>query len=156
MAIRYESNNNGGPFNSVMGIIIVIGVILGIYYISSLFFRLLYLASPVLLLATLVIDYKVVVNFGKWVINLFKKNAIMGIGTVVLTALAYPVVIAFLFGKALFKKRIKQAEQEYKNAREGELVDFEELESTPTKLELPELEAKPKKEGNDYEQLFED
>jgi hypothetical protein len=149
-----NSNNSESPFSSIMGVLIVVGIIFGIYYISTLFFKLLYFLSPVLLLATLVIDYKVVVNFGKWVLNLFKKNPIMGIGATVLTLLAYPVVIAFLFGKALFKKQVKQAQKEYTKAREGELVDFEELESKPKKLELPELEKKQK--GNDYEQLFED
>ena len=151
---RYESNNNGGPFNSILGILIMVGIIFGIYYISTLFFRLLYFLSPILLVATLIIDYKVVLNFGKWLINLTKRNLLMGVGAILLTLLAYPVVSAFLFGKALFKKRVKQAQQAFENQRQGELVDFEEIESKPTKLELPELEKKQK--GNDYEQLFED
>ena len=154
MKYRFESNSSGGPLSSIMGILIMVAVILGIYYISTLFFKLLYIASPVLLLATLVIDYRVVVNFGKWVLSQLKKNPVVGIVAILLTALAYPLVIAFLFGKALFSKRIKQAQEQYRNSQEGELVDFEEIESKPKKLELRELEKRQK--GNDYEQLFED
>ena len=146
--------NTGGPFNSIVGILMVVGVILAIYYISSLVFRLLYFVSPVLLVATLIIDYKVVVNFVKWLVSLIKRNAILGIGATLLSLVAYPITSIFLLGSALFKRKVNQVRTNYQMQKEGELVDFEEIESRPSKLELPDLEKRTQQKDNDYEQLF--
>jgi len=157
-----NNNNNGGPFSSIVGILIMVGVILGLYYISKAIFNLLYFLSPILFIATLVIDYKVVLNFGKWLVNLTKRNTVLGVGAILIALLAYPLTAMFLFSKALFKRKVEQVQKNYETQTQGELVDYEEIESTPTKLELPELEkrtqqksAQPKSTDNDYEQLFE-
>lgn len=147
-------DNTGGPFNSLVGILMVVGVILAIYYISSLVFKLLYFISPLLLVATLIIDYKVVVNFGKWLISLIKRNTILGIGATLLSLVAYPITSLFLLGTALFKRKVNQVRTNYQMQKEGELVDFEEIESRPSKLELPDLEKRTQQKDNDYEQLF--
>lgn len=151
-----SNNNNGGPFSSIVGILIMVGVILGLYYISKAIFSLLYFVSPILFIATLIIDHKVVLNFGKWLINLTKKNAVLGVGAIVIALLAYPLTAMFLFSKAMFKRKVKQVQKDYETRTEGELVEFEEIESKPAKLELPELEKKTeqKSKDNDYEQLF--
>lgn len=147
-------DNTGGPFNSIVGILMVVGVILAIYYISSLVFKLLYFISPVLLVATLIIDYKVVVNFGKWLISLIKRNTVLGIGATLLSLVAYPITSVFLLGSALFKRKVNQVRTNYQMQKEGELVDFEEIESRPSKLELPDLEKRAQQKDNGYEQLF--
>lgn len=151
-----SNNNNGGPFSSIVGILIMVGVILGLYYISKAIFSLLYFVSPILFIATLIIDHKVVLNFGKWLLNLTKKNAVLGVGAIVIALLAYPLTAMFLFSKAMFKRKVKQVQKDYETRTEGELVEFEEIESKPAKLELPELEKKTeqKSKDNDYEQLF--
>ena len=159
MSFGEEQRGNGGMFNTIVGIVMLFGVLLGIYYITSWIFQLLYYLSPVVLVATLVIDHKVVVNFVKWLVSLTRKNAIMGLGAIVISAVAFPVTALLLLGRAFLRRKAKQVEQNYREVHEGELVDFEELDSKPSTLDLPELQKRTQqqqqqKNDSDYEQLF--
>ena len=154
MQTRKEFKIGGNPINSILGIVIFVFMMIGLWFIARFFFKLLYWLSPAMLIATLIIDYKVVTGYGQWLVKLTKSNAIMGIGAIVLTVLAFPLVSAFLLSKALFKKKIKSVEKQAQQAREGEFIEYEELDSAP--LELPKLqkEKKTKDPSSDYEQLF--
>ena len=158
MQFRTEFNNNSSnPFSSIFSIIMVVLIMLGLFYMARFIFTILYYLSPIMLIAALIIDHKVVTGYAKWIVGLFKKNPIMGIGSVLLTAIGFPVVTTFLLGKALFKKRIKAAQEEAEKARKGEFIEYEELDTKP--LELPELEPRKaqKKQSSDsseYDELF--
>jgi uncharacterized membrane protein len=158
MQYRTEFNSNSSsPFNSIIGILIGIFLMVGLFYLARFIFTILYYLSPIMLIAALIIDHKVVTGYIQWMGKLFKRNPLMGAGSVLLTLIGFPIVTAFLLGKAMFKKRIKEAQQEAQQAQEaqqGEFIDYEELNSEP--LELPELEPEPRKKAdNDYDQLFE-
>ena len=107
-------------------------------------------------------DYKVVLGYVQWLIGLVKQSPLMGIGAIVLSALGFPVLTAFLLGKALFKKRIKQAQAEVRRTREGEFVEYEELEEEiqqdePIKLpEAEELQPRQKRDPNQYDNFFQE
>jgi uncharacterized membrane protein len=158
MQFRTEFNNNSSnPFSSIFSIIMIILVMLGLFYLARFIFTILYYLSPIMLIAALVIDHKVVTGYAQWIVGLFKKNPIMGIGSVLLTAIGFPVVTTFLLGKALFKKRVKAAKEEAEKARKGEFIEFEELDTKP--LELPELETRKAKkkdapDSSEYDKLF--
>ena len=144
-------NNNRNPLWSIL-----IGVffLVALFFIARFIFRILYFLSPLFLIAALVIDYKVVLNFGKWLINLVKQNAVLGIGAIVLSVFGFPLVSVYLAGRALFNKRIKEAEQAYETRTKGEIVDFEELDSEPLQLRELEEDTPKRKENNEYEDLF--
>ena len=150
--------------NTWVGLIALVFIFIAVYFIASSIFRLLAWLSPILLIATAIIDYKVIVNYVKWVIDLTKKNTPLGIGAIVLSIIGYPVLFGFLFGRALLNRRIKQAKSAATSAEEGEYVDFEELETK--KLELPPLEKQQRPEpepapqkqqkNSDYDNLFQE
>jgi len=151
-----SSNNN--PFSSIIGVVLGILFLLGLFFIARFIFTILYYLSPIMLIAALIVDHKVVMGYGKWLLRLTKDNAIMGIGAILLTVLGFPLVTLFLLGKALLRKRVKEAQEEVTQQREGEYIEYEELNSEP--LDLPQIEQWEKqaeerrRKNNDYDDFF--
>lgn len=154
MQFRKEYNMRGNPFNSIWSILMIILALVTLYFLARAIFQILYYLSPVLLIAALVINYRVVLDYIKWVGSLYRQHIGLGIGATLLSIFGFPIVSVFLFGKALFQRKLKQAEEAYERENLGELADYEELDSSP--LELPELEKKREqpKSDNEYENLF--
>lgn len=152
---RFDSNNN--PFNSIFGIIAMVVALVALFIVARFIVRILYFIAPVILIAAAIIDYKVIVGYVKWLISQTKRNALMGIGAIVLSVLFYPFVGIFLLGKALLKRRIKQAEAEQQRVREGEYIEYEDL--SDETLELPPMEKREserqEKKDDRYDQFFE-
>lgn len=143
--------NNRNPLWSIlMGVFFLVTL----FFVARFIFRILYFLSPIFLIAALVIDHKVVLNYGKWLIKLVKQNAVMGIGAILMSVFGFPLVSVYLLGRALFNKRIKEAEQAFEVQTKGEVVEFEELDSEPLKLRELEEETPKRKADNEYEDLF--
>ncbi len=146
----------GFRFDGITGMLILVGFLVAMYFIVKYTLIALTVAAPLLLIATLIIDRSVVFNYIKWIGSTLKTNPLLGIGAILFTIFGYTLVFPFLFAKALLKKKFKQARQEYENEHQGELIDFEELETKPKNekpLELPQLKKQAK--GSEYDQLFE-
>ena len=156
MTYRKEVNYKGNPFNSIVGIVIMVVGLIALWVLAKFIFKLLFYLSPVLLIAALVIDRQVVTGYVQWIGRLFRKNPAYGVAATVLSIIGIPVVSLFLLGKAMFKKKVKEMEQQQRNIEQGELVDYEELESE--QLQLPEIEPEkqqPRNKDTTYEDLFE-
>lgn len=160
MGYRKEFNvNNNNPFSSLTVILVVVLFLVALYFIARAIFTILYYLAPIMIVAALIIDYKVVLGYLKWLGGLFRDNVLLGIGAAVLSVLGFPVLSAFLLGKALFKRQVKKARKEEELPLDGDYIEFEELDDEP--LELPRIPKeekpgeKPKKEDNRYDELFE-
>ena len=169
MTVRKEfkvGGNNSNPFGGIASIVmLVIGLLLAYLVIKGIF-TLLFWLFPILLIAGIAIDPKAALNFGKTLINLSKKNPLIPIAVVILSALWFPVVpgvIAalgggFLLTKALVKKKIKKVfDQGIPSQESEEFVEYEEVAEDESFLELPEItkEKQSQKSGNEYDNLFE-
>lgn len=160
MATRNQFDFNR---NTWVGLIALILLFVAIYFIATSIFRLLAWLSPLLLLGTVVVDFMsyrlnfqqyTVVKYVKWLADLTKRNTPLGIGAIILTIIGYPVVFGLLFGKALLNRRVKQAQDQVQQRREGEFVDFEELESRRLELPRQEREEPEPQKRADYDDLF--
>ncbi len=138
--------------DGVAGLIFLILFVVGIYLLIQGIYTLLYYASPVLLVLALVFDHKSVINYGKWIIKMLKNNILLGAGIIALNILAFPFVTAFLFAKALFKKKIRDARKEQGAGQATEFIEYEEIKSET--LELPPIKKQKEESRGDYEQLF--
>ncbi len=149
------------PFNSITSILVLVLVFVALYFVAKSVFTILSWVAPVLLLLAAIFDYRTILDYGKWVLNLLRKDILMGIGAVVLTVVGFPVIAGFLFAKALFRKKVGELEKNMKTESEGQFVDYEEVDSKPYEpLELPPIEPQPRAEprrnnNNEYEDLFE-
>lgn len=166
---RYNVNMGGGnnPFSSITGIIMAVLFFLVLFYLTRIVFKILWFAAPFLFIASLIIDHTVFLGYAKWIGGMLKRNPLVGIGAIVLSVLLFPLTASFLFGKALFRKKVKEAQKEYENQVHGELIDFEEVvedreEMNDDALRLPPMEKEPRprrssssRKDNEYDDLFE-
>lgn len=162
------NQRNSFKVSPLMGLIMVILFAILVYMLIKGLFALASWAMPILAIATLIIDYKVYVTFGKFLVELFKKNVIMGLAGVVLTFVAFPFVILYLFSKAIIKKYamksikdnpiFKERNKDGSYNSDEEYIDYEEVDEEPgnmTRIELPPVEPKAKKEEkNPFDDYF--
>lgn len=148
------------PFNSISSILILVLLFVGLFFVAKSIFTILSWVAPVMLIATLIIDHKVVVGYGKWIFNLLKENFLMGAGAVLLTIFGFPVIAGFLLAKALLYRKVNKMKEAYETQSQGEFVEYEEVEEIKEKpLELPRLEKEEQpraQSNNEYEQLFDE
>ncbi len=163
------------PFGSIFSLLIIIGIFILLIFMVTGFIKLLYLVAPVLLIATLLINYRLVADYVMGVFETFKTDIVFGIVKVVFSVFCYPFVIGWLFAKAMFYRKVtkiqKDLEQQMGLSTEKsitEVTDYEEISSdlntdeppkktsqkkpeTPIIIELP----KPKDPlRDDFDQLF--
>lgn len=144
---------NNNPFNSIVGILTAILFFIALFWFMKFLFNLLWILLPFILIATAIIDYKVILGYAGWVGRLFRSNWVSGLLVTLLTGIAAPVVSLFLLGKALLKKKVKTIQDDVERQREGEFVSYEEVETEI--LELPQIEApEVKKDDSGYDEMF--
>lgn len=163
------NGGGGGPFGTIGSIIMLVLGLLLAYMVIKGVFTLLFWLSPILLIAGVAIDPKGALNIGKSFINISKKNPLIPIGIVILSALWFPVVPgiigaltgSFLLSKYFVKKKIKKvfnqhAPQETSEESE-EFVEYEEVKEDEEFLTLPTVEPKAEpqtKSNNEYDNMF--
>ncbi len=154
--MAYRRNIDVNPFNSITSILIGVLIFVALYWIASSIFKILSVAAPFLLVAALIINHNVVLNYGKWLFSLLKKNPLMGIGAVLLSIFGFPIISGFLLVKALLYRRVNKMKKEYENKTYGEYTEYEEIKDEPEiRLELPNFEQPKKNKRDDYDQFFE-
>ncbi|MFT5167099.1 MAG: hypothetical protein ACI8P3_002336 [Saprospiraceae bacterium] len=153
--MTYRRKVDINPFNSITSILFLVFAFVALYWLATGIFKILTVAAPFLLVAALLIDYRVVVNYGKWLWNLLRKNPLMGIGGILLTFFGFPIISGFLLGKALLYRKVNKIKEEFDTKQNGEFAEFEELDDEPQiRMELPEIKKPQKRKDDDYDQFF--
>lgn len=161
------SQQTRSPLSPIVSLLMLALFIMGVYFVIKGVFWVLYWIFPALLIATVIIDRQVIIDYGKWIINAAKnKNWPVFLGATLMTVIAFPLVAAYLFGKAMLKRKVKQVTKNFEQKTQGEYVEYEEIpKQQPEVLELPDLtkrRERPKEPirrqntQNDYEDLFDD
>lgn len=138
---NFESRKPSFSVNGIVGLFVAILFLVGLFYLAKFVFNILYMLSPIMLIATLIIDHRVVTGFLKSIGQLFRRSPFMGIAAVLFTVFLFPLVAAYLLARALLTRKVKQVQEQYIRERDGELVDFEEIVDEP-KLKLSDEEAR--------------
>ncbi len=155
---EYRVGGSGGPFG-FLGPLIILAIFFTIlFFVARGVFWLLSWVAPVLLLITLIIDYKIVTNFLKFVWKLLQENPLMGIVALLLIFFGYPVIAGFLFFKAITKRSLQKAVSRMEKER-NTYTEYEEVnDDDDSFLELPPLknkkEAHKQTRSNDYDEMF--
>jgi hypothetical protein len=150
------------PQQSLIGLLVTILIFIGVFYLLGWVYKGLAYVAPFLLIATAIINYKIIIEFGNLLIDTLRKNPIFGIIAIVLSVIGFPVVAFYLFAKALIVRKIKKTVNEFEQSFKGfqggmrqeetQEVDYEELES---KINRPQSIQDEKKKNNPYDSLFE-
>ncbi len=164
-SFNINGNRNQNPFNSIMSLLISVGILVLLFFLLKGFVTVLYWVAPVLLLATLIINYKIVADYAISIYETFQTDILMGMLKVIFTIFCYPFVIGWLFIKAIFYRKMdtvkKQIESQLKQQQTDQYAEFEEISTeiskdkktdSPIIIELPKLKEKEK--NNPYDNLF--
>lgn len=146
MAYQQESNSENG-IRSFTGIIVMVVFLIGLFIIARFVLKLLYWLSPVFFIGALILDHRTVLGYGQWLINMVKRNPVMGIIAILASLFGFPFVSAYLLGKAYLSKKTKDIRNQQRRYREGDLIEYEEMDSRP--LEFPEAERRRRPQDDD-------
>lgn len=124
MMYRYRTGRSSLA-GTIFFLLIFAAILVAMYYLFRMFYWLAALAMPVLLIATLIINYRVITNFFKMIWALLKSRPILGMVAVVFTALLMPLVVVILFVQALFLRKVAKAQQKADVRRHGEWANYE-------------------------------
>lgn len=130
------------PLGTIGSIIVALVVLYLLFRLAAFAFQLLWYAGPLLLLISLFIDYKVALGYLGWIKRLFQSNFVYGIIASILTVVAFPLVCLYIFGMAMFKRKVNKVREEVVRRREGEFTEYEEVETMDLD-ELPHRELPP-------------
>lgn len=165
-------NNQNTPFSALFNVLMVIGTLIILYFILMGFVKLLYLVAPILLIATLIINSRVVADYAIDVFETFRTNILLGVLKVGFSILCYPFIIGWLFAKALVFKKVDKIKRDFetqihaanphmRNNNDTQFAEFEELSSEThnqsPKDDKPILIVKPKPQSpqqDDYDTFF--
>lgn len=142
----------GGQMGGIIGIIVMAVVVIGLFFVVRGIFNLLYFLAPVLLIATLIIDYKIVLNYLKQLVGLFKTNPLYGLGATAFTFFLYPIVFLVLLFRAVTGKGRKRIFTAGGNSDENaEYAEYEEIDDDlDLGLDLDELGRVKEKQYGKY------
>lgn len=165
------ANQNKGfnIINLIPAILMLVAVFIAVGYIASGIYQILEFIALGLFLITLGLDIaygrQVVLGFAKTLLNLLRRNPLMGVIAIGLTFFFHPLVALFLFGKAMLLRKVGNLKKDFETRQQGQYTEYEEVEvdyedvpdQKPNLIELPPLREKPKQgRRNDYEDLFEE
>ncbi|MFZ4428163.1 MAG: hypothetical protein ACOYOO_13475 [Saprospiraceae bacterium] len=130
MMIRM-SGKGLSPFGTILFLMFLVFFVVGIFLFFGLMLRLLYFTGPVLLLVAVALDYKAVVGYLSALGRRIKHRPVEGFLVLGLNILLYPLVAVYLLGQILVRRRLSAYAREMRRGAEGELTDYEELDSRP-------------------------
>lgn len=151
---RYRRDFEPSPGNALLGILVLVMGFVALYFIASSIFRLLSWLAPVLLIITLIVDYKVVVNYFKWLWNTLQDNTLLGVGVLLLTIFGYPVVAGYLLMRALLSRQVRKMRKEQEGPAEKRIGEYIEYEEIRDETALPSLEEEEEEKSNEYDRFF--
>lgn len=145
---KFQQSTN--KLNPLISVVVLLAIMIGFFFAAQYIYKLLLYISPVVILITLILDYRVFASFGKLLMAFTKQNLIAGICFIALSVFLFPLIALFLLGKALLKRRISKFEQSIKE-QENTFTPFEEVEEPVINVAKKDAEKK-----YNYGKLFED
>ncbi|NND32604.1 MAG: hypothetical protein HKN76_08435 [Saprospiraceae bacterium] len=141
--------------NAIFGVVFLVFALIALFWLAKGIFTILAWLAPILLIATLIIDYQTILGYGKWILHQLKTNTLVGVAVSLLTVIGFPLVSFFLFGKALLKRKIKSLETAYRADVDDNFTEYEIVDEDPVeRLELPPLQKRKESAADEYERLF--
>ena len=150
--------------NGIIGFIFMVLVFVALFFVAKGVFTVLSWIAPVLIVLALLINYRTILNYFKFMLSLLQRNPLGGIIAILLSVFGFPILAGVLFGKSILDRKVRKLNQAYQAQEQGEYVEYEEVikPEKESRLDLPPLEKdakpqeqeKPAAKDNRYEDLF--
>lgn len=127
----FQSRRSSGPNagQALVAILFLVGIFMGLFFVARGIFTLLTWLTPIMLLLTVILDYRVIIGYFKWLWRLLNEELLLGLGAVVLTVIGYPVVAGYLLLRAWLFSQNKDTRKRKsrEKGRLGEYISYEEV-----------------------------
>ena len=143
------STNKMFGFSKVNPIMLLVGfafLVVLLFWVAKSVLKLLSFVAPVVFIAALVINYRVVLGYGKWLIGSLMRNPIFGIVAILFSIVGFPVVSIFLLLRALATRGVSNP------MKDTAFTPYEEVQDDF--LDLSEIKEYEKKVDNNYNDVF--
>jgi|SRR6186713_476227 len=149
--------------NGIIGFAFMVIVFVALFFVAKGVFTVLSWIAPVLILLALIINYRTILNYLKFMLSLLQRNPLGGIIGILLSFFGFPILAGVLFGKSILDRKVRKLKEAYKAEKEGEFVEYEEVKpEKEIRMDLPPLEKEkpvvekqpPPEKDNRYEDLF--
>ncbi len=121
---------NYKTFKSINPLVLIIGLIFGLFFlfwfIKNIIFKILYLVAPILFLAAIVMNYKVVWGYVIWLFNSIKTRPLFGLAATAISIVGYPFVGVYL---ALRAYQLRGKSFQNPVSKDGEYIKYTEIEN---------------------------
>jgi hypothetical protein len=143
--------------NGIIGFVFLVLIFVVLFFVAKGLFNILSWVAPALIIGALLINYRTVLNYLKFMAGLLHRNALGGILAILLSIIGFPILSGVLFGKAILDRKVRKLQAAHQSRQDAEYVEYEEVirPDREEKLDLPPLEKEaPPKKDNRYEDLF--
>lgn len=147
----FQYRQNSTSLSPWVSVLVLLALLTAFFFVAQYIYKFLFYISPLVIIATLILDYKVFVNYGRLVMAFMKQNVVVGISMIVLSAFLFPVISVFLLGKAILKRKINKMEAKIRE-EENTFTNYEEVDNN-TVINVSKNENARK---YNYDKLFED
>ena len=145
---NYQTFKNVNPLVLILGL--VFGLFFVFWFIKNIIFKILYLIAPVLFIAALVMNYKVVWGYIIWLFNSIRNKPLFGLAATAISIIGYPFVGAYL---AIRAYQLRGATFSSKKSADGEYIRYTEVENEDF-LDISKEKQKASEMKTDYEDLI--
>ena len=126
-----------GIGKTVIGIGLVAFFAIIMFYVLKGVWAVMSLLAWGFLLVALVVNYRVVIDYVKRLLDLLKRNPLYGVGGIIFSVVLYPLVFLVLMLRALGGKAFANVGFSTNQKEEEEFTDYEILDDEP--LDLKEI-----------------
>lgn len=156
-------NNNQSRISPLFAMLAFIAFMVALFYLAKGVFWILSFVAPILFIVTFFINRQVIFDYAKSLIKLTKTNPFMGIAGIVLSFVAFPLVSAFLFGKAMLLKKVGSLRENLRTKEDEKFTEYEEVEEDdplvlddlePLDEKHKEIEILKESKDSEYDDLF--
>ncbi|MEE9373518.1 MAG: hypothetical protein V3V00_10745 [Saprospiraceae bacterium] len=147
---------NYKTLKTINPLVLILGLIFGLFFIfwfiKNIIFKILYLVAPVLFIAALIMNHKVVWGYCIWLWKSIKSNPIFGLLTTALSIVGYPFVGLYL---ALRAYQLRGKAFQKTDVRDGDYIKYTEMDSEDfLDISKEKTKQKQKSTDKDYEDLI--
>lgn len=159
---RSRSPFDNNPLGGIAGFLVALVALYVLFKFLGFLYSLLWYAAPLLLIASLVIDHKVFLGYVNSIKGLFERKWYLGLAALVLSVVVFPITSLYLFGMALFRKKLKERAAAADERVNGRWTEYEDVSDEPMDLDIPYEELPPapepqprRRDDSKYDDLFE-
>jgi len=125
---KYYFQDLGSMKNAWIGLLFMGIFIFLVFLLLKSLYKILWIASPVLIIATLIIDRQVILRFLRMVGRVVKRNILTGVLLILLSALVFPFLSVGMLINAVLNKKIKGRAKDFGKAKaQEEFTEYEEM-----------------------------